>query len=100
MAVRQLPQDALHIENCTRFCADVEALIAESNKKADEREAENPTGHRTSRLGYVDAVLIVAERRKIEPDFAASYVSPEIKQKMAMEWENKHMLPKKARLPF
>jgi hypothetical protein len=100
MAVRQLPQDALHIENCTRFCADVEALMSESNKKADEREAADPTGRRTSRLGYVEAVLVVAERRKIEPDLAASYVSPEIKQKMAMEWEQKHMLPKKARLPF
>ncbi len=99
MAVKQLPQDQLHIENCTRFCADVEALIAESNRKADERE-ENAGGRKTSRLGYVEAVLVIAERRHIEPDLAASYVSPEIKQKMALEWENKHMLPKKARLPF
>lgn len=99
MAVRQLPQDALHIENCTRFCAEVEALIKESNKKANEYEIEN--GRKTtSRLSYIDAVLIVAERRKIEPDFAASYLSPDIKQKMALEWEKKHMLPKKARLPF
>lgn len=98
MAVRQLPQDALHIESCTRFCADVEALIVESNKRADEREEEN--GRKTLRLGYVEAVLVVAERRKIEPDLAAAYVSPEIKQKMAMEWEQKNMLPKKARLPF
>ena len=99
MAVRQLPQDALHIENCARFCADVESLMLESNKKADERDATT-NGHKTSRLGYVEAVLVVAERRHIEPDLAASYVSPGIKQKMALEWENKHMLPKKARLPF
>ena len=101
MAVRQLPQDALYIENCTRFCADVETLITESNKKSDKRDAENSTGHKTSRLGYVDAVLIVADRRKIEPDLAASYVSPEIKQKMAREWEDRHCLKKKTnRLPF
>jgi hypothetical protein len=99
MGVRQLPQDQLHIENCTQFCAEVEALIKESNRKADERE-QNAGGRKTSRLGYVEAVLVIAERRHIEPDLAASYVSPEIKQKMAMEWENKHMLPKKARLPF
>ena len=98
MAVRQLPQDALHIENCTQFCAEVEALVKESSKKADEREIEN--GCKTFRLDYIDAVLVVAERRKIEPDFAASYISPDIKQKMAIEWEKKHMLPKKARLPF
>jgi hypothetical protein len=100
MGVKQLPQDALHTENCAHFCADVEALIAESNKKADEREAADPTGRRTLRLGYVEAVLVIAERRHIEPDLAASYVSPGIKQKMAMEWENKHMIPRKARLPW
>ena len=103
MGVRQLPQDALHIENCTRFCGDVEALIAESNKKADERDAANAASgnkSKTPRIGYVEAVLVVAERRHIEPDLAASYISPDIKQKLAIEWESKHRLPKKARLPF
>ena len=95
---KTLPQDQYHIENCARFCADVEALISDSNKKADDRVAS--TGRPTARLGYVDAVLIVAERRKIEPDLAAAYLSPDIKQKMQSEWENKHMLPKTARLPF
>jgi hypothetical protein len=95
---KNLPQDQYHIELCTQFCADVEALINESNKKADERVAK--AGKATTRLGYVDAVLIVAERRKIEPDLAAAYLNPEIKQKMQQEWENKHMLPKSARLPF
>jgi hypothetical protein len=102
-ARQQLPQDQLHIENCTRFCADVEALIAESDKKADERDAANAAAGRknkTPRIGYVEAVLVIAERRKIEPDLAASYISPEIKQKLALEWESKHRLPKKARLPF
>jgi hypothetical protein len=95
---KTLPQDQYHIENCARFCADVEALITESNKKADERVAA--TGKPTSRLGYVEAVLTVAERRKIEPDLAAAYLTPEIKAKMQFEWESKHMLPKTARLPF
>jgi hypothetical protein len=103
MGAKQLPQDQVHIENCTRFCADVEALILESNQKADERDAASLAAGRktkTPRIGYVDAVLVIAERRKIEPDLAASYISPEIKQKLAMEWEAKHRLPKKARLPF
>lgn len=95
---KTLPQDQYHIELCTQFCADVEALITESNRKADERVAK--TGKPTQRLGYVDAVLITAERRKIEPDLAAAYLNPEIKQKMQQEWENKHMLPKTAKLPF
>ena len=95
---KTLPHDQFHIDLCTAFCADVETLITESNKKADEREAK--TGKSTSRLGYVEAVLTVAERRKIEPDLAAAYVNPEIKRKMQFEWENKHMLPKTARLPF
>jgi hypothetical protein len=99
MAVRQqLPQDALHIENCTRFCAEVEALIRENDKKADEREAEH--GCKTSRLGYVDAVLIIADRRKIEPDLAASYLSPTIKEKMGREWQDRHMILRRNRLPF
>jgi hypothetical protein len=103
MGARQLPQDALHIENCTKFCADVEALVAESNKKADERDAANEASgnnSKTPRIGYVEAVLEIAERRKIEPDFAASYISPDIKGKLAIEWESRHRLPKKARLPF
>lgn len=103
MAVRQLPQDQAHIENCTRFCADVEALITESNKKADERDTANASNGiktKTPRIGYVEAVLVIAERRKIEPDFAASYLSADIKQKLSLEWEAKHRLPKKGRLPF
>ena len=95
---KALPQDQFHVEKCIKFCEDVELLIAESSKKADEREAH--TGKPTSRLSYVDAVLIVAERSKIEPDLAAIYLNPVIKQKMQAEWENKHMLPKSARLPF
>ena len=103
MGAKQLPQDQVHIENCTRFCAEVEALIIESNKKADERDAANAAAGcktKTPRIGYVDAVLVIAERRKIEPESAGSYISPEIKQKLAMEWEAKHRLPKRARLPF
>lgn len=95
---KTLPQDQYHIENCTRFCSDVETLIAESEVKADERVAA--TGKPTSRLTYVEAVLTIAERRKIEPDLAAAYLSPEIKAKMQFEWETKHMLPKTAKLPF
>ena len=95
---KTLPQDQYHIELCTQFCADVEALITESNKKADDRVVKS--GKPTNRLGYVDAVLIIAERRKIEPDLAAAYLNPDIKQKMQQEWENKHMLPKTAKLPF
>ena len=95
---KSLPQDQYHIQNCTAFCEDVETLIAESNKQADDRVAA--TGKPTTRLTYVEAVLEVAERRKVEPDLAAAYVSPEIKEKMQSEWENKHMLPKSAKLPF
>jgi len=92
------PQDQFHVENCIKFCEAVEELIATSNVKADERELA--TGKPTPRLGYVEAVLTIAERFKIEPDFAASYVNPEIKLKMQSEWEHKHMLPKSAKLPF
>lgn len=95
---KALPQDQFHVEKCIAFCEAVEALIFDSNMKADEREAS--TGKPTSRLSYIDAVLIIAERQKIEPDLAATYINPVIKRKMQSEWENKHMLPKSARLPF
>lgn len=95
---KALPQDQFHVEKCIKFCDEVEALVNESNQKADDRELA--TGKASSRLAYVDAVLIVAERSKIEPDLAAIFLNPVIKQKMQNEWENKHMLPKSARLPF
>lgn len=98
MGARQLSQDQYHIETCSRFCADVEALVQESNKKADDRE--KATGRPTVRLNYIEAVLVVAERRKIEPDLAAAYLNPEIKEKLRIEYENRHMLPKSAKLPF
>jgi hypothetical protein len=103
MGVRQLPQDQLHIENCTQFCAEVEALIKQSNLMADERDIANAASGRktkTPRLEYIEAVLVIAERRRIEPDLAASYISPDIKQKLTVEWEDRHRLPRKARLPF
>src|SRR4051812_41705822 len=91
-------QDAIHIENCTRFCEEVEQLIDISNKQAAEREAK--TGKKTSKLGYVEAVLVVAEKRRIEPDLAAAYLNPEIKEKLRFEYEDRHMLPRSAKLPF
>jgi hypothetical protein len=94
----KVPQDQFHVEKCIVFCEQVEALIVASNLKADERETS--TGKPTSRLGYVDAVLIVAERQKIEPDLAALYLSPSIKQQMQLEWENRNLLPRTAKLPF
>lgn len=92
------PQDSFHIANCMSFCNEVETLIAASNKKADERE-EN-TNRKTLRLGYVEAVLVVAEKRRIEPDLAAAYLNPEIKSKLRKEWEQKNMIHQKAKLPF
>jgi hypothetical protein len=103
MGVKQQPQDQVHIEKCIKFCADVEAFFTESNKKADERDANNAASGsktKTPRIGYVDAVLTIAEKSNIEPDLAASYISPDIKQKLAAEWETRHRLPKKSRLPF
>ena len=103
MGVKNLPQDQLHIQNCVSFCDEVEALIATSNKKADERDEfslANGNKQKTPRLGYVQAVLIIAERRRIEPEYAASYLNPQIKQKLQDEWEINHMLQKSARLPF
>lgn len=91
-------QDQFHIEKCAQFCEEVESLVQDSIKKAEEREAV--TGKRTSRLSYVEAVLTVAERQNIQPDLAADYLSPIIKQHMQVEWENKNMLPQTAKLPF
>lgn len=74
--------DQYHIEICSNFCAEVETLVS------------------TNRLSYVDAVLIIADRRKIEPDLAAKYINPDIMSNMQAEWETKNMLAKTAKLPF
>ena len=103
MGVKNLPQDQLHIQNCVSFCDEVEALITESNKKADERDeyaAASGNKQKTPRLGYVQAVLAIAEKRRIEPEYAASYLNPSIKQKLQLEWESNHMIQKSAKLPF
>lgn len=95
----QTPQDQIHVQNCIEFCNDVETLVAESNTKADE--VETTEGRKSPlRLSYIDAVLVIAERRKIEPDLAAAYINPQIKEKLRAEYESRHMLPKSARLPF
>jgi hypothetical protein len=88
------PQDQYHIKLCEEFCEDVETLVRESNEKADT------TGRKFLRLNYIESVLLVAEKRHIEPDFAATYLSPIIKEKLRHEYEIRHMLPKSARLPF
>lgn len=95
---KNFPQDQLHIENCTKFCTKVEALVAESNVKADETELA--TGRKRPRLTYIQAVLIVAEEQNIEEAMAAAYLSPDIKDKIRVEAENLNMIEKSASLPF
>ena len=98
MGAKLQPQDQLHIANCTSFCAEVDELVKNSSTKADEREAT--TGQRALRLGYIEAVLEVATRRGIEPDLAAAYLNPEIKEALRMEFVNRHMMQQTATLPF
>lgn len=98
MPSKRQHHDDLFLSECIKFCEEIENLISESNKKADERERE--TGKPTIRFGYVEAVLTVSERWKIEPDFAAEYLNPTIKSHLQREWQNLHRLPKKGKLPF
>ena len=98
MAAKQLPHDKLHFDNCAAFCADVETLVRESNTLADEHETL--TGKTTLRIKYIEAVLEIADKRKIEPEFAAEYLNPEIKEHLRTEYEHRHMLPRTATLPF
>ena len=91
-------QDSIHIQNCEAFCSEVETMIRSNNSKAEERE--RTTGQKAMRLNYIEAVLAVAEKRRIDPDYAAAYLSPDIKEKLKVEYENRHMLPKTAKLSF
>lgn len=95
----QQPQDALHIQKCQEFCDAVEALIQDSESRAKEIELANDS-RKAIRLTYIDAVLTVAERLKIDPDLAAAYLNPRIKEQLRAEYESRHMLPKTAKLPF
>ena len=90
-------QDSIHIENCTRFCNEVEALVDSSNQKAD---AARVNGINRPRFSYIQAVLTIAERRGIEEAMAAAYLSPDIKEKIRVEAENLNMIEKSAALPF
>lgn len=85
---KSFPQDQLHIENCTKFCSEVEALIQTSNRQTDEA---NANGSRRPRMTYIQTVLTVAENRGIEEAMAASYLSPDIKDKIRIEAENLNM---------
>jgi len=96
--LKSFPQDQLHIENCTKFCNEVKALVEASNRKADATKAD--TGHNRPRLSYMQAVLTVAERRGIEEAMAAAYLSPDIKDKIRIEAENLNMISKSATLDF
>jgi hypothetical protein len=98
MAVKSVPTDQYHIEKCETFCAAVEDMIA-----ADERiqtKKDSDTGRRGKRLTYIEAVLAIAEKNRIEPDLAAHYLNPEIKEKLRIDYENIHWLPRSAKLPF
>lgn len=90
-------QDSIHIENCTKFCKEVETLVENSNQKADSARAN---GTNRPRLSYIQAVLSIAEHRGIEEAMAAAYLSPDIKEKIRIEAENLHMIGKSAALPW
>jgi hypothetical protein len=77
-----LPQDQLNIETCTRFCTDVESLVANNG------------------LSYIEAVVHLADLRKIEEALAANYLNPDIIEKVRIEGENRNMLERTASLPF
>jgi len=82
MASKLYPQDQLHIENCTRFCVEVETVVL------------------TKSMTYMDAVLSLADSRGIEPELAASYLSPDIKDRIRVEAENLNLMARTASLPF
>jgi hypothetical protein len=76
------PQDQLHIQDCTKFCTEVETLVA------------------TKRMGYMEAVLYLAEKRGIEPEGAAAYLNPHIKERIRIEATDLNLMPRTASLPF
>ena len=90
-------QDKFHIETCTKFCSEVESLITTSNKQADEAAMH---GRNRPRLRYVDSVLMIAEKWNIEEALAATYLSPDIKDKIRVEAEARNSIPRSASLPF
>ena len=78
--MKGITQDSIHIESCTRFCNEVESLA--------------------KKMSYMDSVLALADRRNIEPEMAATYLSPDIKEKIRIEAENLNLMPRTASLPF
>ncbi len=77
-------QDDMFLEKSIKFCQEIEDLIKNS----------------IIPISYMDAVIELSDRREIETDLAASYLSDYIKQKIQKEAEDLNFFEKTASLPF
>ena len=62
------------------FIAEVESLV------------------QTKRLSYMDAVLYVCEERDIEPQRIVRFIDKALKEKIQLDAEQLHYLPKSSRI--
>ncbi len=82
MSKDMLPISFLVDTNGTRFCKEVETMVT-------DRE-----------MGYMDAVLELCEKHSIEPASAAKLLSKPIIEKIQVEGQEIHLLPRSGVLPI
>jgi hypothetical protein len=74
--------EQLQIEDAAQFCSDVESLV---------------TGNR---MGYMDSILHLCQTRNMEPEMAATLLSPAIREHIRREATRLNMIRRTASLPF
>jgi len=82
MSKDMLPISFLVGTNSTRFCKEVETMVQDRD------------------MGYMDAVLELCEKHSLEPASAAKLLSKPIIEKIQVEGQNIHLLPRSGVLPI
>jgi hypothetical protein len=82
MSEDMLPIPFLVATNGVRFCREVEAMVSDKE------------------MGYMEAVLALCEQHNIEPESAAKLLSKPIIEKIQVEGQEIHLLPRSGALPL
>ena len=77
-----LPISFLVDTNGARFCKEVETMVQDKE------------------IGYMQAVLDLCEQHNLEPDAAAKLLSKPIIEKIQVEGQEIHLLPRSGALPL
>lgn len=51
-------------------------------------------------VNYIDAIMLYCEKRKMEPELAATLINKELKAKITLDAELLNLVPKSGRLPI